>query len=280
MATYAIGDLQGCYDEFRLLLDHIKFDDSCDHLWLVGDLVSRGPQSLAVLRFVKNLGKQAITVLGNHDMHLLAVSQGNRSHYKDDSLDQVLAAPDRDELLYWLRHRPLLHYSKKKNYVLVHAGFPPEWDLAMAMKYANEVEQVLRGDEFSELMKDLYGNQPNQWSNELTGINRWRFIINCFTRLRYCHPNGVLNLKEKGPLGSQPAELLPWFEVPHRLSAKERIIFGHWSTLGLVTRNNVWALDTGCLWGGQLTALRIHKRKPMSVIQIDCPNIANPLRYK
>lgn len=280
MATYAIGDIQGCYDEFRSLLDHIKFDSTKDTLWLVGDLVSRGPQSLAVLRFVKSLGKQAITVLGNHDMHLLAVWQGNRSHYRDDSLDQVLAAPDCDELLNWLRHRPLLHYSQKKNYVLIHAGLPPEWKLKTAMICAKEVEQVLQGDYFIGLMKDLYCNQPNQWDSDLTGINRWRFIINCFTRLRYCYPDGTLNFKEKGPPGSQASELMPWFDVPNRESENERIIFGHWSTLGLVARNNVWALDTGCLWGGKLSALRVRKRKPMSVFQVDCPNVENPLNYK
>lgn len=279
MATYAIGDIQGCYDQFRRLLDRIAFNPIQDKLWLVGDLVSRGPQSLAVLRLVKSLDTSVITVLGNHDLHLLALWCGNRSHYRDNSLDQILAAPDRDELLNWLRQRPLLHYSHSKNYVLLHAGLPPQWNLKTAQSCAQEVETVLRGDNFSEFMQVLYGNQPNQWSKQLSGMDRLRFIINCFTRLRYCSVDGVLNLKEKGPPGSQIANLLPWFDVPGRASIDTRIIFGHWSTLGLVARNNIWSLDTGCLWGGQLTALRVHKRKLTRITQIDCEEAANYLHY-
>lgn len=279
MATYAIGDIQGCYSEFNRLLERIDFNPAQDKLWLVGDLVSRGPQSLEVLRLIKKLGSSVITVLGNHDMHLLALWCGNRSHYRDNSLDQVLIAPDRDELLNWLRHRPLLHYSTNKNYILLHAGLPPQWSLEMAQKYAQEVETALRSDVFFEFMQVLYGNLPNQWSEQLSGMDRLRFIINCFTRLRFCRVDGTLSLKEKGPPGSQATELLPWFDIPERASSNVRIIFGHWSTLGLIARNNVWSLDTGCLWGGQLSALRVRKRKPTNLIQINCATAANHLHY-
>lgn len=279
MATYAIGDIQGCYDELRILLDSFNFDPQSDKLWLVGDLVNRGRQSLAVLRFVKGLEQQAVTVLGNHDMHLLAVAQGNLAHYHDDSLDEILAAPDREELLDWLRYRPLMYYSPEKDISLIHAGLPPHWSLETAQTLAQEVESVLRGNSFAELMHGLYGNQPHRWADTLTGLDRYRFIINCFTRLRYCHPDGTLGLKEKGPPGTQAHGLLPWFDIPGRVSSGKRIICGHWSTLGFTTRNNVWSLDTGCLWGGQLTALRVHKRKLMTISQIDCPDIAKPLAY-
>jgi len=276
VATYAIGDLQGCYDELRTLLDRLQFDPQTDHLWLVGDLVNRGPQSLAVLRFIKDLGEQAVSVLGNHDLHLLAVAQGNRKHYQDGSLDDVLRAADRDELLDWLRHRPLLHHSRNKGFTLLHAGLPPQWDLQTAQSYAREVETVLQGEGFAELMREMYGNRPTCWSDELSGMERLRFIINCLTRLRYCNPDGTLGLKEKGPPGTQAPGLLPWFEVPGRASAGERIICGHWSALGFACRNNVWSLDTGCLWGGQLTAMRVRRRKPLIAIQISCPGAFTP----
>lgn len=276
MATYAIGDLQGCFDELRTLLDRIKFDPRTDRLWLVGDLVNRGPQSLAVLRFIKGLGKGAVAVLGNHDLHLLAVAQGNRKRYRDGSLDDVLWAADRDELLEWLRHRPLLYHDRHKGFTLLHAGLPPQWDLVTAQACAREVEAVLQGDGFPELMRELYGNQPKHWSEELNGIDRLRFIINCLTRLRYCTPDGTLALKDKGPPGSQSPGLSPWFDVPGRASAKERIICGHWSTLGFACHNNVWSLDTGCLWGGQLTALRVRKHKPLIPVQVSCPGSLSP----
>ncbi len=270
MAIYAIGDIQGCYNELRILLDKLHFDPSNDQLWLVGDLVNRGTGSLAVLRFVKTLGNQAVTVLGNHDMHLLAISEGNLTHHNNNSLDAILKAPDRDELLNWLRHRPLLYQNKTQGFTLLHAGLPPHWTLETAQSYAQEVETVLQSNDFTVLMQDLYGNQPNYWTDDLTGISRWRYIINCLTRLRYCAPDGTLGLKEKGPPGSQMPGLLPWFKIPGRLSAKERIICGHWSTLGLSICNNVWSLDTGCLWGGHLTALRVDKESPEIALQIEC----------
>jgi bis(5'-nucleosyl)-tetraphosphatase (symmetrical) len=270
MATYAIGDIQGCYDEFRTLLDQIGFDPAKDLLWLAGDLVNRGPQSLAVLRFARSLEKRAVCVLGNHDLHLLAVSQGNRRHYKDASLEDVLSAPDREELLDWLRHRPLMFHSEKKGFAMVHAGLPPQWDLATAQSCAREVETALQGDGYDELMQGLYGNESGPWRPELGGMARLRFIINCFTRMRYCTAEGTLGLKYKGPPGTQGSGYLPWFEVPGRASADTRIVCGHWSTLGFVNRQNVWSLDTGCLWGGSLTAMRVRRRKKLVAVQVSC----------
>lgn len=275
MTTYAIGDIQGCYDALRNLLDHLKFDPQHDQVWFVGDLVNRGPQSLAVLRFVKNLGPSAITVLGNHDMHLLAISQGNTSHYRDHSLDPILNAPDYADLITWLRYRPLMHYDTVQNYVLIHAGLPPQWDLATAKSRAQEVEGVLRGHGFNELMQDLYGNHPANCTDSLTGIERLRCTINCFTRLRYCAPDGSLGLKEKGPPGTQKSGLKPWFEVPGRATADQRIIFGHWSTLGFNASYNTWAIDTGCLWGGTLTALQLSLDTPTIAAQLPCHQIAD-----
>jgi bis(5'-nucleosyl)-tetraphosphatase (symmetrical) len=271
MATYAIGDVQGCYDELRALLDRLSFDPAKDKLWLAGDMVNRGPDSLKVLRFLKGLGKQAVCVLGNHDLHLLAVAQGNLRHYKEGSLQKVLDAKDRDELIHWLRHRPLMHYSEKKRVAMIHAGLPPQWDLDAALAYSAEIEQILRGPRFPKLMRELYGDKPERWSKSLRGIARQRFIINCFTRLRYCRVDGALGLAEKGPPGSQSNGMLPWFDAPGRATRNVRIVCGHWSTLGFVNRRNVWSLDTGCLWGGKLTAVKVKRNKAMRAIQLNCP---------
>ena len=257
MAIYALGDIQGCYDELRTLLDRLRFDPQSDRLWFVGDLINRGPKSLEVLRFVKQLGSRAICVLGNHDLHLLAVSEGNHKHFRNDTIDEILAAPDREELLQWLRHRPLMHRDSEHEFSLLHAGLPPQWNVDQALDRAREVEAVLRGPGFHAFCQDMYGNKPNRWRDSLDGMDRLRFITNCFTRLRYCAPDGKLRLKDKGPPGSQKEGYLPWFAVPDRASAGERILFGHWSTLGYLHTGNVWALDSGCLWGGQLTALEI-----------------------
>ncbi len=270
MATYAIGDIQGCYRDFRNLLERLAFDPERDRLWLAGDLVNRGPDSLAVLRFARSLGKRAVCVLGNHDLHLLAVSQGNLKHYKDALLESVLLAPDRDDILDWLRRRPLLHYSEKKHFAMVHAGLPPQWDLATALARAREVEDVLRGPDFREFMTHMYGNSPERWSDDLQGMDRLRYIVNSFTRMRFCRGDGTLDLSEKGPPGTQGANLYPWFEAPYRASAEVRIICGHWSTLGFVNRHNVWSLDTGCLWGGSLTAVRVRRKKPLLAAQQPC----------
>jgi len=276
VAVYAIGDIQGCYDELRRLLDRLEFEPASDRLWLCGDLVNRGPRSLAVLRFVQSLGEGAVTVLGNHDLHLLAVASGNLRKHADSSLDDVLGAPDRDELLYWLRHRPLMHEDPESGFCLLHAGLPPQWDKAQALACAREVEAVLRDEEgHGDYFAHMYGNEPALWSDALQGMARWRFITNCFTRLRYCDLSGRLGLKEKGPPGSQSVGYLPWFAIPDRRTRGTPVLFGHWSTLGYLTTGDVWSLDTGCLWGGALTALRINADPPQP-IQLKCAGARKP----
>lgn len=258
MAIYAIGDVQGCYDTLSRLLDLLRFDPPEDCLWFAGDLVNRGPQSLQTLRFVRGLGPAALSVLGNHDLHLLALANGGRKG-KRDSLEQVLAAPDRDELLDWLRRQPLLHESPDGDSALLHAGLPPQWDISQARACAREAESVLRGDRYAELLRDMYGDQPDRWNEALSGTPRLRFIINCYTRLRYCDGAGRADFKPKGAPGTQAGGLLPWFAVPGRRSAGTRLIFGHWSTLGRISwpEYRVEGLDTGAVWGGKLTALRL-----------------------
>ena len=256
MAVFAVGDVQGCYDELRALLDGIGFCDS-DTLWLTGDLVNRGPKSLEVLRFVRDLGPRAVTVLGNHDLHLLAHAEGHSTLHPDDTMQQVTAAPDARALLHWLRRQPLLHHDASLGFTMIHAGLPPQWDLATAKACAAEVEAALRGDGYRDYLANMYGNQPRCWSPELTGWDRLRFITNCFTRLRYCHPDGRLALKYKGTPEGQNHDAVPWFEVPQRRSRGHHVVFGHWSTLTTGSREDVHALDGGCVWGGQLTAVRL-----------------------
>ena len=275
MPIYAIGDIQGCYLELRALLDRLAFDPQTDRLWFVGDLVNRGPDSLEVLRFVRDLGETALVILGNHDLHLLALAAGNTKHAKKSTLDAVLKAPDRDELLHWLRHRPFLHHDPERNLTLIHAGLPPQWDLADARARAVELERALRGDDYRDYLFAMYGNQPDRWSPELTGMERLRFITNCLTRLRFCAPDGTLALKEKGDIGRQATGLMPWFQVPDRKTRHERIIFGHWSTLGYREGDNVWAIDSGCLWGGALTAIRLDVM-PWMPIQLNCKGYLTP----
>lgn len=265
MATYAIGDVQGCFASLLALLDTIAFDRSRDCLWLTGDLVNRGPQSLAVLRFVRDLGDRAVTVLGNHDLHLLAVAYGQTSLRPKDTFTDVLQAPDRDVLLTWLRQQPLLHYDASLDMTLVHAGLPPQWSLAMARTHATEVEDVLRGTSYLEFLARLETTAPTQWHNALGQWERLCYITCCFTRLRYCDATGQLALKPTGPPGSQPAPYLPWFAVPGRASAPNNIVFGHWATLDACTVPGVYHLDTGCVWGGTLTALCLETRQRVSV---------------
>ena len=262
MATYAIGDIQGCFDELQQLLLQLNFDRANDQLWFCGDLVNRGPKSLETLRFVKGMGDAAVTVLGNHDLHLLAKAEGFGKQLKQDTLDQILNAPDCDELMAWLRHQPLLHHDSDLGYSMVHAGLPPQWDLATAMVCAAELEKKLRSADYHEFIRVMYGNQPDHWSDDLEGVDRWRFITNVFTRLRFCYPDGRLELKAKGEPGSQKKGCLPWYEVPGRKTEKDRIVFGHWSTLGVCERNNALSLDGGCLWGGQLVAVRLDLDRP------------------
>jgi len=273
MALYAIGDIQGCYDEFQRLLDKLRFDARADQLWLVGDLVNRGPKSLEVLRFVKALGDSAITVLGNHDLHLLAIAAGVDRAKRDDTLGPILNAPDRDELLDWLRQKPLMHHDAALGYAMLHAGLPPQWDLSKALRCAGEVEAMLRSAEHKEFFQHMYGNEPDLWREELSGWARLRFIVNCFTRLRYVDDAGRVLHKEKGAPHTR-RHLTPWFRAPARNSIATKIIFGHWSTLGLVLEHNVYALDTGCVWGGALTALRLDL--DVVPVNVDCPEARKP----
>jgi bis(5'-nucleosyl)-tetraphosphatase (symmetrical) len=272
MSIYAIGDIQGCHDELLRLLDTINFNENTDQLWFAGDLVNRGPKSLETLRFVKALGDAAVTVLGNHDLHLLAAACSPEQAGKHDTLAPVLKAPDRDELLDWLRHRPLFHYND--DFCLLHAGLPPQWDFNKTRKMALFAERALRGPDYQRLLTHMYGNKPDLWSPTLTGMAKLRFILNCFTRMRYCDAYGRLDLINSGPLGSQPEKLMPWFQVPKRKNANLRIIFGHWSTLGYYEGNNCYAIDTGCLWGGQLTALKLGEQ--VQRFSIDCPGARKP----
>lgn len=269
MAVYAIGDVQGCHDALLALLAHVGFDPARDRLWFAGDLVNRGPRSTEVLRFVRDLGERAVTVLGNHDLHLLAVGEGARPLRRKDTFAQVLEAPDAAELLGWLRRQPLLHRDAGLGYTLVHAGLAPQWSIAEAQRRAAELERALRAPGWHAFLAAMYGDDPVLWSEQLSGSARLRFITNAFTRMRYCDAAGRLDLAESGPPGSQPAGLMPWYEVPARRNAGERILFGHWATLDLTgpidPRHRVHHLDTGCVWGGRLTAMRLEDGRRFSV---------------
>ncbi len=267
MAIYAVGDIQGCYVEFQQLLEQMRFDPAQDKLWLVGDLVNRGPGSLEVLRLVKSLGDSAITVLGNHDLHLLAVAEGAAELHRSDTLDEVLNTPDRNELLTWLRRQRLLY--AENGFVLVHAGLLPQWSVKQAASLAREVENALRGDDYATFLARMYGNIPHNWDDELTGYKRLRVITNAFTRMRICTLQGEMEFKFKGEVEHIPAGYMPWFEVPKRKSQDAIVIFGHWSALGLKLTPKVIALDTGCLWGGPMSAIRLEDRQ---LFQVSCQN--------
>ena len=265
MATYAIGDVQGCFASLLALLDAIAFDRARDRLWFTGDLVNRGPQSLEVLRLVQDLGERAVTVLGNHDLHLLAVAYGQGALRPKDTFTDVLQAPDRDALLTWLRQQPLLYHDATRDMTLVHAGLPPQWTLAMARAHAAEVEEVLRSANYPELLAHLETDASTQWRPALGRWERLCYITGCLTRLRYCNTTGQLAPEAKGPLGSQPASYFPWFAVPGRASEQCHIVFGHWATLDACTVPGVYHLDTGCVWGGTLTALCLDTYERVSV---------------
>lgn len=257
MALYAIGDVQGCYDSLRRLLDKIRFDSASDQLWFTGDLVNGGPRSADVLRFVAGLGNRAMSVLGNHDLHLLAVAAGAYPLRSSDTFSDVLEASDRDELLAWLMGLPLLHHDWEANIFLVHAGVLPQWDTTAAEACAREAEAVISSGA-GAFYAHMYGDKPDRWSDDLSGWDRVRFIVNAFTRLRFCYPDGRVDYIHKGPPGSQPAPLMPWFSVPQRQTCGQQIVFGHWSLLGKHTDDSgVIGLDTGCLWGRELTAVRL-----------------------
>lgn len=266
MSTYAVGDIQGCQDSLLHLLDTCAFDPARDRLWLVGDLVNRGPHSLATLRFVRSLGNAAMAVLGNHDLYLLMLAAGvERRRGHDDTLDEILAAPDRDELLDWLRRLPLCHLEN--GYCMVHAGLLPQWTAPQARALAAEVEALLRGDDYREALAHMWGSEPDRWSDDLGGWERMRVVVNAMTRMRFCTPDGVMEFKVKGEAANAPPGYLPWFEVPGRRSADHVLVTGHWSALGLKLLPNLLALDSGCLWGGQLSALRLEDRQ---LFQVGC----------
>lgn len=259
MSTYAIGDIQGCYDELLELLDRISFNPAKDTVWLVGDLVSRGPKSLETLRYVRSLGDAAITVLGNHDLNLLAVAAGVRKPHRSDAVEAVLGASDRDDLMEWLRTRKMMHVGA--DYAMVHAGLLPQWSVPRAHELAGEVEAALGGPSHVEFLTRMYGNSPARWDEDLTGYDRLRVIVNAMTRLRLCDAEGNMELSHKtGPEGG-PAGYMPWFEVPARASAGTPIVFGHWAALGLKLTDDVLAIDTGCVWGRSLSAVRLEDRR-------------------
>lgn len=275
MARYAIGDVQGCFDPLKALLERVAFDPSRDELWFTGDLVNRGPRSADVMRFVKSLGDRAVCVLGNHDLHLLAVASGTAPLGPRDTLTDVLEAPDRAELLQWLAARPLLHHDAVSGYALVHAGLAPQWNLGVAAACAREAQAVLRGPERAELLQHMYGDEPRCWNDALSGWGRLRFIVNACTRIRFCdRRTGQLDLEHKGPPGSPPEPLLPWFDIPWRKSRDTHIVFGHWSTLDLCERDEITGIDTGCVWGRQLTAVRLAKERRF--YEVPCPLVREP----
>ena len=253
MATYAIGDIQGCYHAFMALLVRLQFNPKRDQLWLVGDMINRGSGSLEVLRWCYQNQENIKVVLGNHDLHALAVLHALKPEHKSDTLQAILHAPDRAVLLIWLRNQPLM--IVENGYVMLHAGLLPQWTIDGALSYAGEVESVLQNDNYQHFLANMYGSLPNQWHDNLTSMDRLRIITNAFTRLRVCTAAGEMEFAFKGELPNIPAGYMPWFDVPNRQSQNAKIICGHWSALGLRQRNNIFALDTGCLWGGRLTAM-------------------------
>ncbi|MDZ3823234.1 MAG: symmetrical bis(5'-nucleosyl)-tetraphosphatase [Pseudoxanthomonas sp.] len=277
MAVYAIGDVQGCHDELVRLIEAIAFDPARDQLWFCGDLVNRGGQSLEVLRLVRGLGDRAVVVLGNHDLSLLSVAERRTEDQArvNPDLRRVLFAPDRDELLGWLRSRRLAHHDPALDFLMVHAGVAPRWNVEDCLRHAGEVEEKLQGEGYRRLLKQLFGNTPDLWHPKLRGVERWRATINVLTRMRYVSPRGRLDFSEKGPPGTQKPGLYTWFAVPGRKPIGTRVVCGHWSALGLFIGLGIHAIDTGCVWGGRLTALRLDGDVPVPV-QVT----ANPERVR
>ena len=268
MSTIAIGDVQGCYDQLMRLLERAGFDERRDVLWFVGDLVNRGPQSLATVRFVKGLGNRAVTVLGNHDLNLLAVAEGVRKPHRGDTDGDVLAAPDRDELLAWLRQRKMMH--AENGYAMVHAGLLPQWSISQAAALAREVEDTLSGPGYRQFLRDMYGNEPARWRDDLTGSARLRIIVNAMARMRLTSPDGALELGYKLGLDGMPRGYVPWYDAPNRASRGTTVIFGHWAALGLLMREDVICLDSGCVWARALSAVRLEDRR---LFQLECPEL-------
>jgi bis(5'-nucleosyl)-tetraphosphatase (symmetrical) len=267
MAVYAIGDIQGCYDSLRRLLEAIKFDCANDRLWFTGDLVNRGTQSVATLRLVRELEPWSVTVLGNHDLHMLAVAAGVRKYRRNDTFADVLTAEDGSQLLDWLRERPLFHLDTTLGYCLVHAGVLPSWSVEESQRLADEVGEVLRGAGWVRLMETMYGNEPCLWTRALKRWARYRVVINVMTRMRFVDESGRLDFSHKGPPGTQPPGWSPWFE--HRQGLQQRIVFGHWSALGARVVPNGICLDSGCVWGGELTAVRLDADQ-LEFHRVDC----------
>lgn len=278
MATYAIGDLQGCYDPLARLLDYLKFSPGEDQLWFVGDLVNRGPQSLEVLRFVKNLGDAAVAVLGNHDLHLIMQSEGFGKPNREDTLAPVLSSPDRDELLSWLRGLPLCH--ARDRFAMVHAGLLPSWTVAQALDLAEEVSIALRNPDYPEFLANMWGSEPNAWRNDLAGWDRLRVIVNAMTRMRFVTIDGRMEFRAPGakaPPERGPQNCVPWFDAAERKSTTHTIVCGHWSALGFRQTGALLALDTGCLWGGCLTAVRLEDGR---VFHTPCREAAVPTGWE
>ena len=270
MSAYAIGDIQGCYSELQNLLNEINFDERRDELWFTGDLVNKGPKSLQTLRFIKALGVNAKITLGNHDLHLLAVAKNIQPLLKKDTIQEILAADDVKELIDWLKSRPLLITDDNLNFTMVHAGLPPQWSLENAKEFAKECELILQSEKINKLLAEMYGDTPNIWVNSLQDYAKQRFIINCFTRIRFCNSDGMLDFDTKVAPGKQKTSLIPWYSLPNRKTKDNKIIFGHWSTVHIGNEKNfkqynVYPIDTGCLWGGRLTAMRLEDEKVFSV---------------
>ena len=262
MATYAVGDLQGCLEPLQILLKKVKFTPDTDRLWLTGDLINRGPQSLETLRFIYQHRKHITVVLGNHDLHLLAVAEGYKTPSPSDTLTNILTAPDKDQLLHWLRNQPLLHYDPTLNFIMVHAGIPPQWSLKKSLQKAQQVENILRSDQYQQFLKTMYGNKPCAWKKLMNDSEKWRLITNYFTRMRFCTSTGQLELTSKRGLDHTPEGYLPWFYHAKRKTRKHRIIFGHWAALeGKTNTDNVFALDTGYVWGKKMTMMRLDDLK-------------------
>ncbi len=270
-SVFAIGDLQGCGGQLDLLLDSIEANAAGASLVFVGDLVNRGPDSLGCLRRIRAMGDRARLVLGNHDLHLLAVARGVRPRGRSDTLGDLLAAPDLEDLLDWLRQQPLALMAD--GHLIVHAGVLPQWTTEQTLALANEVSAVLRGSGWLDFLAQMYGNEPARWRDDLQGTDRLRCIVNALTRLRFCTAEGEMEFTTKEGPGQPPAGYMPWFDVPERLTQDTAIVFGHWSTLGLTLRPNIIGLDTGCVWGGKLSALRLSDRK---LVQVDCPQHQRP----
>jgi bis(5'-nucleosyl)-tetraphosphatase (symmetrical) len=270
---FLVGDIQGCADAFERLLAEIDFSPSRARLVVLGDLVNRGPASLAVLRRLAGFGDAATCLLGNHDLHLLAVAHGVRGLHRNDTFGDVLAAADRDACLDWLRRRPLAHLEA--GWLCVHAGVVPQWDRAQTLALAAEFSALLSGPDLPAFLKVMYGNEPGRWSDALMGADRWRFVVNALTRIRFCTDDGTLDFKAKEGAGTAPPGHRPWFDVPSRRTAGQPIAFGHWSTLGLISRPELLGIDTGCVWGGALTAVRVDGGR-RAVVQVPCPQAQRP----